>query len=91
MTTFVMLGKYTLEGLKGITAARTKKATALVARCGGKLRSVYALLGGYDVLVVADFPGVKDAMRASILLSKLTGIGFTTSPAVPVGEFDKLA
>ena len=29
-------------------------------------------------------------MQASIALTKLTGIGFTTSPAVAVDEFDKL-
>jgi len=37
-----------------------------------------------------DFPGVAEAMKASVALAKLTGIGFTTSPAVPIEEFDKL-
>jgi hypothetical protein len=29
-------------------------------------------------------------MKASVAISKTTGISFTTSPAVPVEEFDKL-
>ena len=29
-------------------------------------------------------------MKASVALSKLTGISFTTSPAVPVEDFDKM-
>jgi len=38
-----------------------------------------------------DLPDNKQAMAVSMALSKLTGIGFTTSPAVPIDEFDKLA
>ena len=29
-------------------------------------------------------------MQASVALAKMTGIGFTTSEAVPVADFDKL-
>ena len=37
-----------------------------------------------------DFPGVKEAMGASVKLAQLLGISFTTSPAVTVEEFDEL-
>jgi hypothetical protein len=40
--------------------------------------------------MVADFPGTSEAMKASIALMKLTGIAFSTSPAVTVDVFDKL-
>lgn len=30
-------------------------------------------------------------MKASLALSRLTGIGFTTSPAVKIEDFDKIA
>jgi uncharacterized protein with GYD domain len=91
MATFVMLGRYSQEGLKNISAARTRRAEKLVKKCRGKICCVYGLLGAYDVIVVADFPGVKEAMKASIGLAKLTGIGFVTSPAVSVEELDQLA
>ena len=37
-----------------------------------------------------DVPDTPRAMATSAALSKLTGIGFTTSPAVSVEDFDKL-
>ena len=35
-------------------------------------------------------PGMKQALKASVALSKMTGIAFTTSPAVTLEVFDKL-
>ncbi len=90
MATFFMYGKYTTESLKSISADRTQKAAEVIAKAGGKLVSAYALLGKYDLVAITDFPGVKEVMKASIALNKLTGISFTSFPAIPVAEFDKL-
>ena len=51
---------------------------------------MYALLGEKDLVFILDFPKTDQAMKAAIALSKSTGIGFVTSPAVTVAEFDKL-
>ena len=91
MATFLMFGSYTLEGLKGITGERTDKAAALLKKYGGEVKSGYALLGKTDLVLIVDLPGTEQAMKASIALSKLTGIAFTTAPAVSMAEFDKLA
>ena len=40
--------------------------------------------------VTGLFPGMEDAMRASVALTRLTGIGFNTTAAVTVDEFDRL-
>ena len=90
MATFVMFGKYSPEAMKGLSKDRTAKARALVEKHGGEIKAAYALLGKTDLLVIADFPGTADAMKASLALTKLTGIGFTTSPAIPIEEFDRL-
>ena len=90
MATFVMMGKYTSESLKNISSERTDKAVYLIKKCGGEVKSFYALLGKHDLIVIDDYPGVKQAMKASIALNKLTGIAFTTSQAVSVEEFDKM-
>ena len=42
-------------------------------------------------MMAVDLPDNKQAMAVSMALAKATGIGFTTSPAVPIDEFDKLA
>ena len=90
MATFLMFGKYSPDSLKGASAARTKKALAVVKKFQGQVDAMYATLGPHDLVVVASFPDTAQAMQASIALTKLTGIGFATAPAVAVDEFDKL-
>jgi len=90
MPIFFMYGKYSKEGLEGISGERTKKASDVIAKAGGKLLSAYALLGKYDIVAITDFPGVSEVMKASIALNKLTGISFTSFPALHIAEFDKL-
>jgi len=91
MTTYILFGKMSVNAVKDISSVRTMKATAIVEKYGGKIQAAYALLGGADVLVIIDFPGMNEAMKASLELTKLLGIAFTTSPAMPMMEFDKLA
>jgi uncharacterized protein with GYD domain len=90
MATYLMFGKYSSEAVRKISAERTKKATAIVGDCGGEIKAGYVLLGEIDLVLVVEFPAVKEAMKASVALSKLLGISFATSPAVSVKEFDKL-
>jgi uncharacterized protein with GYD domain len=91
MATYLMFGKYSPEALKGISAKRTNDAKALIKKHGGELKAAYAVLGGVDLVMIVDLPDTARAMAASAALAKLTGIGFTTAPAVTVEEFDKLA
>ena len=90
MAKFLMLGKYSLEGVKGITGERTKNVVSAIEKSGGKVELMYALLGNYDLAFIVDFPGVKEALKASVALAKSTGISFTSSPAITVEEFDKV-
>jgi len=90
MATFLMLGKYSLEGIKGISAKRTDVCNKLIKNMGGDVKSIYALLGTYDLAIIVDFSCAKGAMKASIELAKMTGIAFTTSEAICVKEFDKI-
>ncbi len=91
MANFVLFGKYSGEALKQISAARTEEAKKIVEKCGGKIEAIYALLGDIDLLILATLPGVNEAVKASVALSKATGISFRTAPAIPVEQFDKLA
>ena len=90
MAKFLMLGNYSIDGIKGIASERTKKVVKIIRKSGGKVNAMYALLGRYDISFVVDFPGNADALKASIAITKLTGIGFTTCPALTVEEFDKI-
>ena len=90
MATFFMFGKYSSEALKGMSAKRTDKVRGIIKKFGGQVKSMYALLGEQDLVLIANFPGIEGVMKASVALNKLTGIAFTTSPAVTVKEFDKI-
>jgi uncharacterized protein with GYD domain len=91
MGTYILLGKYSREGIPGISAARTKQVGELVEKLGGKVDAIFALLGEYDLVLRLQLPGTAEAMKASIELSKLSGISFTTLPALTVEEFDRIA
>lgn len=90
MAKFLMLGKYSAEAVKGITAARTNQVVGIIEKSGGKVNTMLALLGSYDLAFVVELPGIQEAMKSSVALTKATDIGFTTLPAVTVEEFDKI-
>jgi uncharacterized protein with GYD domain len=90
MATFFMFGTYTSGALEGISAQRTEKAGELLKKFGGEVSAMYALLGEQDLVLIVEFPGVEQAMKASVALNKFTGISFSTAPAVPVAEFDRM-
>jgi len=90
MATFIMLGKYSPEALGKMSPARTQQAVELIKKFGGQVQSMHATLGANDLVLVLSFPDNDAAMKASVGLSKTTGIAFNTSPAVSVEDFDKL-
>ena len=90
MATFFMFGSYSIDGVKAISADRTAKAAAVIGDFGGEVEAGYALLGTTDIVLIVDLPNVEAAMKASVALTKLLDISFTTAPAVTVEQFDKL-
>ena len=91
MLTYFMFGIYTADSLDDISAKRTSAAEQMIAKYDGKLNAAYALMGEQDLVLIVEFPDNQHAIQASVALSKLTGISFSSSPAVPVEEFDQLA
>jgi uncharacterized protein with GYD domain len=90
MQTFFLFGKYSAESLHKISAKRTKQAENIVRDMGGKIKSIYALLGEKDLVLIVSLPGMEQAIKTSIGLTKATGIAFSTTPAVEVSAFDKM-
>jgi len=90
MPIFMMFGNYTSEATKGISSERTKQATEVIKKHGGKVVSMYAVLGQHDLVLTLDLPDTEAALATSAELNKLTGIAFVTSPVVDVEKFDRL-
>ena len=90
MATFFMFGNFSMDAVGEISAERTEKAAAVVKELGGKVKGGYAMLGKDDLVLIVNLPDTGAAMKASIALSKLLKISFTTAPAVSIEEFDEL-
>jgi len=90
MTTYFMFGKYSSESIKSISAERTKKANDIISELGGEIVAQYALLGDKDLVFIVNLPGVEEVFQASAKLHKLTGIAFSSTPAITVEKFDKI-
>ena len=90
MPIFMMFGNYTSEATKGISSERTKQAKEVIKKHGGKVVSMYAVLGQHDLVLTLDLPDTEVALATSAELNKLTGITFVTSPVVDVEKFDRL-
>ena len=90
MPIFMMFGKYNQDSLKHVSEERTKKAVKIIEKNGGKVISMFAVMGEHDLVFTLQFPDTEKAMSASIGLNILTGISFSTSPVVDVETFDSL-
>jgi len=90
MNTFFMFGKYTSESIKEISASRTKQAVDVIKNLGGEVNAIHILMGEYDLLFCVNLPGNEEAIKASVELTRLTGIMFNTCPGIAVEIFDRL-
>lgn len=90
MSIFMMFGKYTAEAMQGISPERTEKVVEIIKSNGGKVISMYAVMGEHDLVFTLDYPNAENAFATSVALNKTTGISFTTSPVVEVEMFDRL-
>ena len=90
MATFFMFGTYTSKAIENISAERTQQAISEIKKLGGEVLAMHVLLGEYDLLFCVNLPGIDEAIKASVTLSKLTGISFKTCPGVSVEAFDRL-
>ena len=90
MAKFLMHGKYSAEALRNVSAERTDKAVNLIKALGGEILSMYVTLGADDLLLIVELPDIEAAVKASVELYEMSGVSFTTSPAVEVATFDEM-
>lgn len=90
MALYMMFGNYTRTSLAEINSSRTKEAVGLIEKVNGQVVSMYAMLGQYDIVLIVNLPGNREAMEVSVGLSQITGIQFMTGPVIPVDRFDEM-
>lgn len=91
MPSFVMIGKYTIQAMEEVSSERTKSVENYIKTLGGKVKEIYVLLGEYDLVLIVELPSDEKAIQASLGLSKITNIHFTTYPAISAEHFDQMA
>jgi len=69
METYIILGKYTQQGISRIKEGpgRIEAARKAMEAAGGRMVAWYLTMGRYDFVVIAEAPNVKAA--ASVLLA----------------------
>ncbi|MBN1636968.1 MAG: GYD domain-containing protein, partial [Deltaproteobacteria bacterium] len=71
MPIFMMFGKYSKEALNNASPERTKKAVEIIKQNGGKVVSMYAVVGEHDLVFTLDIPDTKKALAISMAIRKL--------------------
>ncbi len=89
MSTYLMFGNYTSESIKQISQKRTEQVVDIVRQFGGEVKAMYALLGAFDIVIIAGFPSMDEVSKVSVVMSQALGITFSTMPALPVEGFEE--
>lgn len=92
MPTYVILGKYTLQGIRKIKGT-TKRADAfrnLAKKMNVKVKDIYWTMGRYDVVTIIDAPDDASATRLLLAAGSLGNVQTETLRAYSANEIGKI-
>ncbi len=92
MPTYVILGKYTLQGIRKIKGT-TKRADAfrnLAKKMNVKVKDIYWTMGRYDVVTIIDAPDDATATRLLLAAGSLGNVQTETLRAYSANEIGKI-
>jgi uncharacterized protein with GYD domain len=89
MPLFITLWKYTAEGMRDIhnTAKRFEAVKKIIEGNGGKLVSIYGLVGEYDVITIMELPNKSKLVSTILKIASSGRIVPKTLQALPLEEF----
>lgn len=92
MTTYIMLGKWTDQGIRNVRDAtkRLDAAKKLLADMGGGIKSFHLTMGDYDFVVNYEAPDDAVAARFTLQLGMLGNVRSRTMKAFPEAAFREL-
>lgn len=93
MSTYITLWKYTKDGLMDIkkTPKNFELAKKIIKNAGGKLLSIYGLMGEYDVITIMEMPDEKTAASTILRICSTGRITSQTMTALSIDDFLKIA
>jgi len=89
MSTYVTLWKYTKDGLVDMknTPDRYETVKKIINDAGGKLLSIYGLVGEYDVITIMEMPDEKVAAATVLKICSKGRITSQTMTALSINDF----
>jgi uncharacterized protein with GYD domain len=93
MTKYLVEGKYSVEGAKGLLkdggSGRRAAIEKLAQSVGGKVESIYFAFGETDVFIVLDMPDNVSMTAVALTVGAAGGAGTKTSVLLTPEEVDE--
>lgn len=92
MPTYVILGKYSLQGIRKIKGT-TKRADAfrnLAKKMGARVKEIYWTMGQYDVVTIIDAPDDATATRLLLAAGSMGNVQTETLRAYTQSEVARI-
>jgi len=92
MPFYIILGKFTDEGIKAIKESpkRVEEQRVAIEKAGGKLHGFYYTMGEYDFVSIVEGPSDESALALLFSLGRLGRVRTITLKAFPVEEAAKI-
>lgn len=92
METYIILGKYTAQGIAQIkeSPARVEAARKAIAAAGGKMIAWYLTMGRYDFMVITEAPNAKAAAGVLLAIGAQGKVSTETLHALTEAEFKEV-
>lgn len=92
MTTYLILFRYTQQGIQAIkeSPARVKEAKDSFEAVGAHVKAFYALMGRYDTAFIAEAPDDETIMKATATVAARGFVSTETMRAFTEEEFMNL-
>ncbi len=92
MTTYVILGSWTDQGIRGIkdSPRRLDAARAALKEMGGEIRSFHMTMGDHDFVVMAEAPDDAVCARFVLTLAAMGSVRTKTLKAFPEAAYREI-
>ncbi|MFX1589320.1 MAG: GYD domain-containing protein [Promethearchaeota archaeon] len=85
MALFIILGRYTQEGIKNMKESpqRLEAAKKVAESVGGSIKEFYYTLGRYDFIAITEAPNYEAVLKALMTIGSTGAIRTETLQAIP--------
>lgn len=92
MATYIVLAKFTEQGLKAIKESQARRSAAreLAKSLGGEIKQTYLTTGRYDLVVVGEFPDEEAVAQMALRIGMQGNLRTETMLAFDESAVDRI-